>query len=122
MLDAEHVLLGWDTEASTTVMAILRVKDGATLATAEVPHAPDQRQQPLVDSEGRAAAFDTLAVTWGEGPMLRPLRSFETSTLDGPPPTGWPGAPTRPAWTWARWIPARCRGRPSPTRTLPRTS
>ncbi|MFC4431044.1 hypothetical protein [Citricoccus alkalitolerans] len=83
MLDADHALLGWKTEDSSTVMAIIQVQDGVTLATAEVPQAPDQRQQPLIEAEGRAAAFDTLALTWGEGPMLRPLHSFETSTIDG---------------------------------------
>lgn len=83
MLDAEHVLLGWDTEASSTAMAILRVTDADTLATAEVLHAPDQRQQPLVEPEGRIASFGTLALTWGEQSLLRPLHRFETSTLDG---------------------------------------
>ncbi|MFC0247000.1 MULTISPECIES: hypothetical protein [Citricoccus] len=83
MLDADHALLGWKTKDSSTAMTIIQVQDGATLATAEMAQAPDQRQQPIVETEGRAAAFDTLALTWGEEPMLRPLHSFETSTLDG---------------------------------------
>ncbi|QCU79615.1 hypothetical protein E7744_14955 (plasmid) [Citricoccus sp. SGAir0253] len=83
MLDAETALLGWDTDAGDTVMALVNLADATTLATAEVPHAPDQRQQPLVDPAGRAAAFDTLALTWGEKPVLRPLERFETATVDG---------------------------------------
>lgn len=83
MLDADHALLGWATEAGATVMAILNVKDGSTLTTTEVPRAPDQRHLPLVDAEARTAAFDTLAVSWGENLLLRPLHSYETSTLNG---------------------------------------
>lgn len=83
MLDADHALLGWKTEDSSTAMAIIQVNDGVTLATTEVQQAPDQRQQPLIDAAGKAAAFNTLALTWGENPILRPLHSFETSTLDG---------------------------------------
>ncbi|WMY79994.1 hypothetical protein [Citricoccus sp. I39-566] len=96
MLDAEHALLGWNTESSSTAMAIIQVQEGSTLATAEVPHAPDQRQQPLVDPEGRTAAFGTLALTWGEQPLLRPLHRFKTSTVDGTTAYGLAGR-TNPA-------------------------
>lgn len=83
MLDADHALLGWKTEDSSTAMAIVNLTEATTLTIDRVPQAPDQRQQPLVDPEGRTAAFDTLALTWGEKPGLRPLKSFETSTVDG---------------------------------------
>ncbi|WP_188806891.1 hypothetical protein [Citricoccus zhacaiensis] len=97
MLDADHALLGWKTKDSSTPMAIIQIQDGATLATAEVPQPPDQRQQqPIVDAEGRTAAFDTLSLTWGEGAVLRPLHSFETSTLDGTTAYGMAGR-TAPA-------------------------
>ncbi|MEV4902892.1 hypothetical protein AB0K08_16325 [Citricoccus sp. NPDC055426] len=83
MLEADHALLGWDTDAGGTAMAIINVKDGATLTTAAIPRAPEQRHPPIVDPEARTAAFATLALSLGEDPLLRPLRSYETSTLDG---------------------------------------
>lgn len=83
MLDTDHALLGWDTEDSSTMMAVVNLTEATTLATGPVPHAPVQRQQPHVDPEGRTAVFDTLALTWRDNALLRPLESFLTSAVDG---------------------------------------
>ncbi|MFC7403431.1 hypothetical protein [Citricoccus sp. GCM10030269] len=81
MLDNDHALLAWDSEAGETMMSIINVKDGTTRATAEVSRAPDQQERPIVDEQGRAAAFDSVSLSWGPDPVLRPLESFETSTI-----------------------------------------